>query len=125
MLASNSLGFAFGGFAQYSWGGGGPYVSEATENFLFRLVKPNTGPVVYRSTGHNTHFQYRDPGFWPTWGDGYDLCFGDYGVLGHGFHTYCLQGQTYVGEPNDVCGAGVHADWGATEMEVWYRVVSS
>ena len=42
------------------------------------------------------------------------------GALGH--LAYCDQGITYAGETNDACGG--EGNWGATEMEVWYRVGS-
>ena len=42
---------------------------------------------------------------------------------GAGDHAQCIQGNTYAGAPNDACG-GDSWNWGATEMEVWYRVGS-
>eukprot|EP01048_Picozoa_sp_COSAG05_P025062 COSAG05_NODE_6193_length_1002_cov_1.699889_2_plen_110_part_00 len=96
-------------------------VSEATGDFLFRLG-PGAGPVAYRPTGKNTEYQGRGPGSWPIWGSGYDLSFGQYGALGQR-NAYCAQGDTYAGETNDACGSG-NRNWGATEMEVWYRVGS-
>ena len=128
VIGHNSLGFTFGGFGQASWQCAPPcssgydhdYASEAVGDFLFRLG-PGAGPVAYRPTGGDTNYQGRNPGAWPTWGHyGYDLAFGISGALGQG-NAYCIQGTTYAGEPNDACGAG---NWGATEMEVWYRVGS-
>ena len=119
VIGHNSLRFTFGGFAQATWAGNGD-AREAAGDFLFRLG-PGAGPVAYRPTGKNTHYQNRDPGQWPAWGSGTDLIFGIYGALGQGV-AYCDQGTTYAGETNDACGG--HDNWGATEMEVWYRVGS-
>ena len=120
VLGHNSLGFTFGAFAQESWGGHS-WAREAPGDFLFRL-----GPGVaaaYRPTGSDTYYQLSAPGRWPTWGSSPDLCFGKYDTLGTGTTSSvgCHQGGTYEGEPNDVCG-GKDGQWGATEMEVWYRV---
>ena len=69
---------------------------------------------------------YRDRSRWPSWGIdyGHDLQFGSSGALGQG--AQCDQGRTYAGVPNDACGgySGARPNWGATEMEVWYRVGS-
>ena len=121
VIGHNSLGFTFGGFAQATWAGNGEYAHEATGDFLFRLG-PGATPVAYRPTGKNTYYQYRNPGYWPDWGSGLaDLTFGRCGALGQ-INAWCYQGTTYAGEPNDACGG--NGNWGATEMEVWYRVGS-
>ena len=120
VIGHNSLGFTFGGFAQVTWAGDGNYATEAAGDFLFRLG-PGATPVAYRPTGKSTGYQLRDPGWWPDWGGGNDLCFGRYGALGQGY-ALCYQGYTYAGEANDACGGD--GNWGATEMEVWYRVGS-
>ena len=120
VIGHNSLGFTFGGFGQASWAGNGGWATEATGDFLFRLG-PGAGPVAYRPTGDDTHYQLRGPYYWPWWGY-YDLSFGSYGALGQGNFAQCDQGTTYAGEPNDACGGA--GNWGATEMEVWYRVGS-
>ena len=39
-----------------------------------------------------------------------------------GNHGYCDQGWTYAGEMNAACGG--RENWGATQMEVWYRTDS-
>ena len=120
VIGHNSLRFTFGGFAQATWAGNGN-AGEAAGDFLFRLG-PGAGPVAYRPTGKGTHYQYRNPGYWPLWG-GHDLGFGGYsGALGQGFSAFCNQGDTYAGQTNDACGGD--GNWGATEMEVWYRVGS-
>ena len=120
VIGHNSLGFTFGGFGQASWAGN-DYATEAAGDFLFRLG-PGAGPVAYRPTGDSTGYQLRDPAYWPNWGNGWDLVFGRYGALGQGRYAYCDQGYTYAGGTNDACGG--HDNWGATEMEVWYRVGS-
>jgi len=120
VIGHNSLGFTFGGFAQATWAGNDNYATEAAGDFLFRLG-PGATPVAYRPTGKNTYYQYRSPGDWPIWGSGRHLEFGRSGALGQSGDAYCHQGNTYAGEPNDACG---HGNWGATEMEVWYRVGS-
>ena len=122
VISHNSLGFTFGGFAQATWAGNSVWAHEAAGDFLFRLG-PGAGPVAYRPTGDNTYYQWRGPGYWPTWGSNpYDLAFGFYGALGQGGNARCNQGYTYAGETNDACGGAYN--WGATEMEVWYRVGS-
>ena len=120
VIGHNSLGFTFGGFGQATWSGNlGSFATEAEEDFLFRLG-PGAGPVAYRPTGDDTQYQFRSPGFWPTWGY-FDLSFGADTALGQSYSD--AQGaHTYAGEPNDACGG--HSNWGATEMEVWYRVGS-
>ena len=132
VIGHTSLNFTFGGFGQASWQCPPPcsngyddiygydFATEAAGDFLFRLG-PGAGPVAYRPTGKNTNYQRRDPGRWPIWGSG-DLGFGVSGALGQGSSAFCDQGSTYAGEPNDACGGG--GNWGATEMEVWYRVGS-
>ena len=119
VIGHNSLGFTFGGFAQATWASVGP-ATEATGDFLFRLG-PGATPVAYRPTGKDTDYQYRGPQNWPRWGSGLDLTFGWSGALGQDF-AYCNQGYTYAGETNDACGGD--GNWGATKMEVWYRVGS-
>ena len=121
VIAHNSLGFTFGGFAQATWAGNDGWAYNAAGDFLFRLG-PGVGPVAYRPTGKDTYYQRRDPGFWPIWGSGNDLAFGFDGALGQGGYAYCDQGVTYAGESNEACGG--KGNWGATEMEVWYRVGS-
>ena len=118
VIGHNSLGFTFGGFAQATWAGNSNFATEAAGDFLFRLG-PGATPVAYRPTGKDTDYQWRNPGYWPTWGFA-DLFFGYYGALGD--YASCEQGWTYAGETNDACGG--HRNWGATEMEVWYRVGS-
>ena len=120
VIGHNSLGFTFGGFAQATWAGNG-YATEAAGDFLFRLG-PGATPVAYRPTGKDMNYQFRDPSHWPHWGYGTDLYFGWSGALGQGIYAYCDQGSTYAGETNDACGGD--GNWGATEMEVWYRVGS-
>ena len=139
VLGHNSLGFTFGGFGQATWqvqhpdSYGYDYATEAEGDFLFRLG-PGATPVAYRPTGKDTDYQRRGPGGWPLLGNGgrsvgaspsegtaaADPRFGGHGALGD--YACCLQGNTYAGEHNDACGGD--GNWGATEMEVWYRVGS-
>ena len=133
VIGHTSLGFTFGGFGQASWqcpppcSNGFDWATEAEGDFLFRLG-PGAGPVAYRPTGDDTRYQVRGPGYWPRWGrrhlsepGGNDLSFGAYGALGQS-NARCNQGNTYAGGTNDACGG--RGNWGATEMEVWYRVGS-
>ena len=122
VIGHNSLGFTFGGFAQATWAGNHNWATDAAGDFLFRLG-PGATPVAYRPNGKDTHYQVRAPGFWPAWGNNKDLWFGHtaYGALG--YTACCIQGNTYAGETNDACGS--YGNWGATEMEVWYRVGSA
>ena len=121
VIGHNSMRFTFGGFAQATWAGNGNWATEAAGDFLFRLG-PGAAPVAYRPTGKGTRYQVRGPGFWPWWGYNGDLGFGVSGALGQGSSAFCDQGSTYAGETNDACGG--HNNWGATEMEVWYRIGS-
>jgi len=122
VIGHNSLGFTFGGFAQATWAGDFDFATEASGDFLFRLG-PGATPVAYRPTGKDTDYQWRNPSDWPVWGYNLDdLSFGGYGALGQGGNAYCEQGYTYAGETNDACGG--NSNWGATEMEVLYRVGS-
>ena len=113
--------YTFGGYAEASWAVQHPDqygrdTSGTASNFIFRL-----GPgaaATYRPTGANTDYQRCSPGYWPEWGNDFDLRFGRYGVLGH--DGRCDQGTTYAGAPNAACGGS--GNWGATEMEVWYPV---
>ena len=34
-----------------------------------------------------------------------------------GSNAWCLQGNTYAGSPNEICGG--LANWGATQLEAW------
>ena len=121
VLGHNSLGFTFGGFAQASWEGSGDWATEASGDFIFRLIspQPESPATVYRPTGTNNEYQYQDSSAWPNWGSK-DLVFGLEAVLGAGGYAKCSQGATYQGAPDDACGG--RGGWGATEMEVWFHV---
>ena len=119
VIGHNSLGFTFGGFAQATWAGNYDYATEAAGDFLFRLWPGE--PVAYLPKGHNMDYQWRNPGAWPDMGGG-NLGFGANGALGQGQYAHCVQGFVYQGDNNDACGGA--GNWGATEMEVWYRVGS-
>ena len=128
VIGHNGLDYTIGGFAPVSWQAasdspGYDWAPSGNSSFLFRLAGPGgVPPKLYLPTGMNAHYQRRSSDNWPTWGSGYDLTFGGYGALGQGDGAVCVQGYTYAGEPNDACGG--HGNWGATEMEVWYRVGS-
>ena len=118
MLGRNSLGDTFGGLTLASWGGNSWCSTDACSgDFLFRLG-PGAAAVYRPKPGGGTHYQGSQPRAWPRWGQGTNLRFGLYGALGQS--AFCNQGYTYEGAPDEVCG-GKYV-WGATEMEVWYRV---
>lgn len=77
-------------------------------------------PATFRLTGAAADYQFSEQGSWPAWGRYGDLAFGRSGQLGAGNFARCVQGYTYEGDRNDACGG--QGNWGATEMEVWYRV---
>jgi hypothetical protein len=121
VLGHNAYGYTFGGYAMQPWAGGGAH-EAATGDFLFR-VGPMPAAVYQPQAGsHNdADYQFRRYDCWPEWGyhDGSDLNFGYCGgALGH--LASCNQGHTYEGRPNEVCGS--RYGWGATDMEVWYRI---
>eukprot|EP01050_Picozoa_sp_SAG11_P009782 SAG11_NODE_944_length_6433_cov_3.988949_4_plen_1128_part_00 len=148
VLGHNSLGYTFGGLAMGTWGGNGYCRTQAcSEDFLFRLgpgaaalYRPRAGGLVRTDYEYDwdwpTRYHMSGPEYWPKWG-GDDLDFGTFGpVGGHGGGTEDANcnglGNTYEGLGltgaelrNDVCGGprgGRGVEWGATEMEVWYRV---
>ena len=97
VLANNSLGYTFGGFAEATWAGNLTYDTTAAGDFLFRLGRG--APAVYRPKPEgDTRYQYRDPGWWPSWGYGHMYYYGRDGVDVHhrGAHAYasylCLEG---------------------------------
>ena len=138
VIGHNSLNFTFGGFAQTSWDEDIYYHlprtvagREDARNFLFRLG-PGVKPMIYHYTGYrridimdrasvpNTAYQQVFVSCWPNWGA---LSFGICGELGNGeLGGDCIGGGFYEGRTNDTCGGA--QNWGATEMEVWYRVGS-
>ena len=117
VLGHNNLNFTFGGFAQASWAGSG-FATGATGDFLFRLA-PGAIMAYHHSTGGDDHYQILKPTRWPTWGDHAELYFGYKQSLG--YNGRCASGTTYGAKVNEVCG-GAQGSWGATQMEVWYRV---
>ena len=68
-------------------------------------------PQRFEPTGTDTAYQVVRAGEWPAWGGG-DLHFP--GAVG----GTCQQGGTYRGTHNEICGG--EANWGATDVEVWY-----
>jgi len=128
VLAHNSLGFTFGGYAMYTWQRKkDDYKAveddrKAVEDFIFRLGPNGSAPYYpVPSDTINPHFhdyyQLSRPGRWPSWGLE-DLIFGT-GTLGT-YSVQCDQGTTYRGQRGECCGAQQYVSWGKTEMEVWY-----
>eukprot|EP01045_Picozoa_sp_COSAG04_P029275 COSAG04_NODE_4770_length_1895_cov_2.227525_1_plen_450_part_10 len=75
-------------------------------------------PRRFEPTGADTIYQQVWANMWPRWGNGGDLDIGrDSGAPG-GSHSYCNQGNGYRGTVGEICGA--NANWGATDVEVWY-----
>lgn len=138
--------------------------NTAVDNFLFRLGSSNAGPnadqgrggQVFRSEGSKACWNcdssggYQHDGCWsstrdgskdcqtswPQWGE-FDLLLGDAGGP-PGVFGGCLQGGSYAGGENQVCGGqdtgGVNQDgeWGTVPgnkfgkliLEVWYPVAA-
>ena len=69
------------------------------------------------STGPDTVYQYVYADRWPRWGGGPDLGIGHSDAPG-GSGGHCAQGGTYRGTDGEICGG--EANWGATDVEVWY-----
>ena len=77
-------------------------------------------PQRFEPTGTDTTYQRVYADGWPWWGDGYgygDLSIGYIGAPGGEFAA-CNQGTTYRGTDGEICGGD--ANWGATDVEVWY-----
>ena len=65
-VASNSLGYTFGGYAEHSWGGEPHYDDTSTANFIFGL-EPEA-PTRFDATGSDTRYATIRPTYWPYWG---------------------------------------------------------
>eukprot|EP01052_Picozoa_sp_SAG31_P018193 SAG31_NODE_1278_length_9041_cov_3.415231_1_plen_2946_part_10 len=99
----------------------GCYDQISSQDFLFGLWMPGravgAGPRRYLPTGVNTYCQSVNPSYWPQWAvNSDDLSTGYGGPLG-GDYGGCLQGHTYAGSPNEICGGD--SNWSATQLEVW------
>eukprot|EP01045_Picozoa_sp_COSAG04_P011133 COSAG04_NODE_709_length_10902_cov_2.887346_2_plen_127_part_00 len=78
-------------------------------------------PQRFEPTGANTYYQFAAAVQWPQWGSRSDPAYADLRIGGSGApgeHGACLQGRTYRGTPNEICGG--NNNWGATDVEVWY-----
>ena len=73
-----------------------------TARFAFPVYEPRT--YVTSAYQENLGFGYNS-----------DAPGGGHGLDGEG---ECSQGGTYRGKPNEICGGD--ANWGATDLEVWY-----
>eukprot|EP01046_Picozoa_sp_COSAG06_P010363 COSAG06_NODE_564_length_14246_cov_9.566693_15_plen_154_part_00 len=92
------------------------YDHTASSDFIFRLRPGEPERFLPTGTGmYATNYQYVSPSRWPAWG-GNDLGMGFNGPPGDG--SYCYQGVTYAGSPNDACGRD--SNWGPTDLEVWF-----
>ena len=78
-------------------------------------------PQRFEPTGTNTAYQTVGAGEWPQWGgngSGDDLAIVVTSYAPDVSHGTCQQGGTYRGTHNEICGG--EANWGATDVEVWY-----
>jgi hypothetical protein len=127
-IASNSLGYVFGGYAERSWSYDtccadsanscqGTFCTDhtASGDFLFGL-----GPSPaerFDPTGANTLYQYaRIEGIFPSWGGSGNLQMGSAGPPGT--NGECAEGATFAGSLNQICG-GFH-NWGETRLVVFF-----
>lgn len=101
----------FGAFHEGTWAGYG-YDSSSKADFLFKLGDslekfPNTGSGKYA---------YKKSDTWPTFGggNGHDLCWGKYSILGANGYCYARSYSGHV--DNEICGG---RNWGTTHLEVW------
>jgi len=107
--------------ADASWGGGPAWVGTAA-TFIFKLSGEGAASERFDPTGADELYQFAYPGDWPYWGSGHDLHMGGGRALGT--DGYCLQGTTYAGTPNQICGCNAYENngcWGATELVVLGR----
>ncbi len=74
-------------------------------------------PQRFEPTGTDTAYQAVWADYWPKWGKYGDLTIGGSGAPG-GWEGSCVQGNTYRGTPDEICGGDLN--WGATDVEVWY-----
>ena len=102
----------FGAFHEGTWAGSYAYDENAKANFLFKLGDslekfPNKGSGDYA---------YKYSTYWPCFGDGCDLGWGNGGKLGAGSDAQCKAGS-YSADTNEICGS--QFNWGTTHLEVW------
>jgi hypothetical protein len=104
----------------YHWGGtdgDGCVDRTSADDWLFGLG-PGL-PAKFGTTGHPGYNDYQwiyaPTPSWPQWGNnGNDLRMGGHGALG--VSGQCLQGRTYAGTDNQICGGN---SWGVTHLETW------
>ena len=143
VVARNSLGYTFGGYAVRSWSvdkccaeqenrcaepvapeNRNCYDKSATADFTFRLSPGGVQQFLPKSS-LDSRYQYLKADIWPAWGVG-DLTMGeDGGHIGSG-SACCLKRGFYTCTPQKqrggLCGSGKQAregHWGHTDMEVW------
>ena len=105
---------------------GGPYCIDrvSSSDWLFGLW-PGP-PQRFEPTGTHTNYHGVYANCWPNWGHSDldvggsgDLNVGDASRAPGGLHGACHQGTTYRGTDGEICGG--KDNWGATDVEVWYR----
>ena len=77
-------------------------------------------PQRFEPTGTDTDYQTVVADWWPEWGNYHDLVIGDESGAPAGQDGFCIQGVTYRGTGGEICGGD--ANWGATDVEVWYPI---
>jgi hypothetical protein len=120
-VADLDSGVLIGAYAATNWSGSG-YQSNS-DNFLFSLTRGYHMMSGTGTSGSNTHSQYNNSSYGPTFGGGHDWhvnnsMSGGYCYLGY---TYACQSGSYGSSTcqNDFCGN--YSSWSITEMEVWGR----
>ena len=81
-----------------------------------RKLGGDGGSERFDPTGADESYQFAYPGDWPYWGSGHDLHMGGGRALGT--DGYCLQGTTYAGTPNQICGCNAYENngcWGPAD----------
>ena len=101
----------FGAFHEGTWAGSGAD-NNAAADFLFKL-----GDSLEKFPNKISDYcAYKHPDYWPTFGAGWDLCWGTNGKLGNGYAK--CKAQSYSGHAtNEICGGD--GNWGTTHLEVW------
>ena len=101
----------FGAFHEGTWAGSG-WDGSSKADFLFKLGDslekfPNKG------TGN---YVYKGSDYWPLFGNGYDLSWGESGKLGTN-NVECIASDYSGHVNNEICGG--FENWGTTHLEVW------
>ena len=121
-VATNSLGYTFGGFSDEPWTGSEWHCTGMENSFIFGLA-PGT-PTKFSPSGSGDTCQFVDPGYWPGWGRNsggyYDLTFANAPQsLTNAGSGYCNQ-AAFTAATDEICGG--YQNWGTTQLEVWRRV---